>query len=104
MKKKTGPPAKELESVDDAKAFVEESQVVVIGFFKDRESAEAKAFLSTANSVDDYPFGITSNEEVYKNYEAKCGSVILFKKVSFKVAFIYVYQFNNYKIFEEIFI
>uniref|UniRef100_A0A6M2DXS5 Protein disulfide-isomerase n=1 Tax=Xenopsylla cheopis TaxID=163159 RepID=A0A6M2DXS5_XENCH len=80
LKKKTGPPAKELETVDDAKAFIEESQVVIVGFFKDRESDEAKAFLAAANSVDDYPFGITSNEDVYKNYEAKCGSVILFKK------------------------
>lgn len=70
-----------METVDDAKAFIEESQVVIVGFFKDRESDEAKAFLAAANSVDDYPFGITSNEDVYKNYEAKCGSVILFKKV-----------------------
>ncbi|XP_026470760.1 protein disulfide-isomerase-like [Ctenocephalides felis] len=80
LKKKTGSSAKELESVEEAKAFVEESQVVVIDLFKDRKSAEAKAFSSTANSVENYPFGVTSNEEVYKNYETKCDSDNLFKK------------------------
>lgn len=34
LNKKTGPPAKSLDSVDDAKAFVDANQVVVVGFFK----------------------------------------------------------------------
>ena len=34
MEKKTGPPAKALESVDAAKAFADEHDVVVVGFFK----------------------------------------------------------------------
>lgn len=78
--KKTGPPAKEIESVEAAEEFLKDNQVAVIGFFGDRESAEAKVFLATANAVDDYPFGITKNEEVYKKYEASCGKVILFKQ------------------------
>lgn len=77
--KKTGPPATELETVEVAQAFIKEHTVNVIGFFPDRESAEAKAFLAAANSIDDYPFGITSSEEVIKEYEAKSGSFILFK-------------------------
>jgi protein disulfide-isomerase A1 len=32
--KKTGPVAKNLTSVDDAKAFIDASNVVVVGFFK----------------------------------------------------------------------
>lgn len=80
LNKKTGPPAKELETVEAAEAFVADNQVAVVGFFKDRESAEAKAFLGAASAVDDHPFGITSNEDVYKKYEAKCGSVVLFKQ------------------------
>jgi protein disulfide-isomerase A1 len=80
LKKKTGPPAKEVETVDAAEALITENQVVVIGFFKDRDSKEAKAYLAVAGSIDDYPFAITSNEDVYKKYEAKCGSVILFKQ------------------------
>lgn len=79
LSKKTGPAAKELESIEAAEEFLKENNVAVVGFFGDRDSAEAKAFLATANSVDDYPFAITKNEEVYKKYEASCGKVILFK-------------------------
>uniref|UniRef100_A0A7G3ATP4 Protein disulfide-isomerase n=1 Tax=Lutzomyia longipalpis TaxID=7200 RepID=A0A7G3ATP4_LUTLO len=80
LTKKTGPPALELETVEAAEKFLEENQVAVVGFFKDRESDAAKNFLAVANGVDEYPFGITNNEDVYKKYEAKCGSVVLFKK------------------------
>ncbi|XP_055595948.1 protein disulfide-isomerase-like [Uranotaenia lowii] len=79
LEKKTGPAAKELETVEAAEEFLKENNVAVVGFFKNRDSDEAKAFLSTANAVDDYPFGITSSEEVYAKYEAKCGSIVLFK-------------------------
>lgn len=68
-----------MENVEDAKKFVKSNTVTVIGFFKDRESAEAKAFLHAANIVDEFPFAITSNEAVYKEYDAKCGAIILFK-------------------------
>ena len=34
--KKTGPPAKTLETLEDAKAFAEKDEVAVIGFFKVR--------------------------------------------------------------------
>lgn len=80
LSKKTGPAAKELETVEAAEEFIKENTVAVVGFFGDRESAEAKAFLSTAQAIDDYPFAITKNEEVYKKYEASCGKVILFKQ------------------------
>lgn len=79
LSKKTGPPAVVLESVEAAEKFVADNSVVVIGFFKDQESAEAKTFLAVANAVDEYPFGITSDEAVYAKYEAKCGAIILFK-------------------------
>lgn len=79
LNKKTGPAALEIENVEGAEEFIKSQTVVVIGFFKDRESDEAKTFLSVANAVDDYPFGITSNEDVFAKYEAKSGSIILFK-------------------------
>lgn len=78
--KKTGPAAKTLENVEEAEKLIKDNQVVVIGFFKDQDSTEAKEFLNVANSVDEYPFGITSNEDVYKKYDAKCGAIILFKQ------------------------
>ena len=58
LEKKTGPAAKSLDSVDAAKAFVEDNDIAVVGFFKDGASDAAKAFLATADSLDDYPFGI----------------------------------------------
>lgn len=79
--KKTGPPAKEITTVQEAKDLIDSAPVVVVGFFKDRESDNAKNFLAVASELNDQVFGITSSEEVYKEYEAKCGSVSLFKKV-----------------------
>ncbi|KAK7873010.1 hypothetical protein R5R35_000310 [Gryllus longicercus] len=78
--KKTGPPAKELSSVEDAKKFIEDANVAVIGFFKDTASDGAKAFLSAASAIDDQPFGITSDDAVFSEYGASCGQIILFKK------------------------
>jgi len=81
LEKKTGPPAKTLETVDAAKAFVEENDIAVIGFFKDVESAEAKEFLNVAGALDDYPFAITSDEAVKAEYSVEeAAAVSLFKK------------------------
>ncbi|KAK2584930.1 hypothetical protein KPH14_002525 [Odynerus spinipes] len=78
--KKAGPAAKELNSVEEAKAFVDENKIAIIGFFKDQESEAAKAFLEVASSDDEYAFGITKADEVLKEYDAEDGSIILFKK------------------------
>jgi len=78
--KKTGPVAKELTSVDDAKGFIDASNVVVIGFFKDTSTAAAKNFLLAANAIDDYPFGITSEDAVFSEYKVDGEAVVLFKK------------------------
>jgi len=78
--KKTGPAALELENVEAAETFVKDNKVAIVGFFKNRESPEAKTFLTVASGIDEYPFAITSNEDVYSKYEAKCGSIVLFKQ------------------------
>ncbi|KAK3851523.1 hypothetical protein Pcinc_031790 [Petrolisthes cinctipes] len=77
--KKTGPPAKAIGSVEDAKAFIEEKTVVIIGFFKDQESAAAKEFLSAASTTDDHPFGITSDDAVFTEYGVSGEGIVLFK-------------------------
>lgn len=80
VSKKTGPPAKPLTSVDEVKSFTDANTVAVVGFFKDSESDAAKVFLEVANAVDGHVFGIVNSEDVFGEFEAKDGSVILFKK------------------------
>lgn len=80
LKKKTGPAAAALDSVDAAKASVEKEEVFVVGFFKDADSAAAKEFLSVASDTDDLPFAITSNDDVFAEYKVDGEAIVLFKK------------------------
>jgi protein disulfide-isomerase A1 len=80
LKKKTGPPAKSLTSVDEAKSFQDSADVVVVGFFKDQDSKDAKTFLEAAAALDDTPFGITSNDAVFKEYKVTKDEIVLLKK------------------------
>ena len=106
LKKKTGPPAKELPTVDSVKAFVDGNEVAVVGFFKDSASDEAKVFIEAASGIDDIPFGLAVGEESLKAYELeKFGSVVIFKKVInyviwfirryYKPFKVYVYDFSG---------
>lgn len=80
LNKKIGPPAKDLPTVDEAKAFIEAHNVSIVGFFKDVTNDAAKVFLEVGSSVDDQVFGITSADEVLKEYEVEDGKIVLFKK------------------------
>ncbi|KYO29873.1 protein disulfide-isomerase [Alligator mississippiensis] len=80
LKKRTGPAASTLADVAAAEALVEASEVAVIGFFKDAESEPAKQFLLAAETVDDIPFGISSNGDVFSKYQLSKDGVVLFKK------------------------
>ncbi|XP_061471899.1 protein disulfide-isomerase isoform X2 [Rhineura floridana] len=80
LKKRTGPAATTLMDVTAAENLVESSEVAVIGFFKDAESDAAKQFLLAAESVDDIPFGISSNSDVFAKYQLSKEGVALFKK------------------------
>ena len=81
LKKRTGPPAKELTTVEDARAFTKKDDVVVVGFFKDGGSDAANAFISAADTQDSVTFGITSVKEVADALDATFDSIILFKQV-----------------------
>jgi protein disulfide-isomerase A1 len=80
LKKKTGPAAKDLSSVDDAKAFQDSADVVVLGFFKKQDSDDAKVFLEVASAMDDTLFAITSDSAVFKEYKMDKDGVVLLKK------------------------
>lgn len=81
LKKKTGPPARTLTTAEEAKAFKESGDVVVVGFFADAESAAAKAYVGAADGIDDTLFAITSVPEVATALEASMESIVLFKSV-----------------------
>ncbi|XP_060068667.1 protein disulfide-isomerase-like [Ylistrum balloti] len=80
LKKKTGPPCTSLDDVAAGKKFAESDDVVVIGFFKDLESVEAKAYENAAREIDDVPLGITSNADLFAEYKVEKDGVVLLKK------------------------
>lgn len=85
LKKKTGPPAVEVTSAEQAKELIDANTVIVFGFFSDQSSTRAKTFLSTAQVVDDQVFAIVSDEKVIKELEAEDEDVVLFKNVRKKL-------------------
>jgi len=80
LEKKTGPPAITLASQDEAKKFMGDNKVAVIGFFKDQDSAEAKNFLEVAGSMDDVKFAVTSDADVFTANEVSKDGIVLFKQ------------------------
>ncbi|XP_029189738.2 protein disulfide-isomerase 2-like [Acropora millepora] len=80
LEKKTGPPAKELMTAEEVKAFTEKSDVVVVGFYKDKDSENAKAFIQAAEGTDDVEFGIVHDEALAKENNVEKDGLVLFKK------------------------
>lgn len=71
----------EVKTVEESKSAIEDNQVAVLGFFKDAESAEAKAFLEVAAGMDDIKFFISTSSDVHSEHKAVGdASVALFKK------------------------
>lgn len=81
VNKKSGPPAKTITTVDEAKAHADASEVAVLGCFDSEDSDAAKEFVKTANEIDDIPFAITTDSAVKSEYDVSGDAVVLFKKV-----------------------
>ncbi|EDO36830.1 predicted protein, partial [Nematostella vectensis] len=79
LNKKTGPPAKDLATADAMKDFITK-EVAVVGFFTDKESDAAKAFLSAADGIDDVEFGIVSDKAIASEHKVEGDKIVLFKK------------------------
>nr|AXL95393.1 protein disulfide isomerase [Conus ermineus] len=80
LKKKSGPPAKDVKTSEEAKTFIDSDEVIVMGFFKDQEGKAAAAFKKIAAEIEDVAFGITSEDSVFKEHKMKKDGVLLFKK------------------------
>lgn len=50
---------------------------------QDPESADARAFTKVASKIDDIPFAITSNADVFKEHGLEKDGILLYKKVNF---------------------
>ena len=79
VEKKIGPPAEILENVEQVTDFIGNSDVAVVGFFSDPESANAKAYVQAIKDYEEYPCGITSDMKAAEKHDAKDGEVVLFK-------------------------
>ena len=79
VEKKIGPDAEILETLENVKDFIDNSDVAVVGFFSDPESDNAKAYKASVKDYEEYPCGITSDMAAAEKLDAKDGQVILFK-------------------------
>ncbi|KAL1282712.1 hypothetical protein QQF64_001515 [Cirrhinus molitorella] len=86
LERHTGPSATVLNDVKSAEALLDANDVVVVGFFQDLEGDNAKTFYDVTLIAVDYDFGITSNPELFKKYDVKSDTVVLFKKFDEKRA------------------
>ncbi|XP_034043320.1 protein disulfide-isomerase [Thalassophryne amazonica] len=80
LKKRTGPAVAVLSEVTEAESLIANNEVVVLGFFKDGNSDDAKAFESAAEATDEIPFAMTSEDAVYSKFEVSKDGIVLFKK------------------------
>ena len=79
--RQSGPPTTSLDTVDAAKEFSDQADVVIIGYFEDLESEEAQAYITAADTVEEsIPFGITNIKEVMEGMEAT-NTIVMYKKV-----------------------
>jgi protein disulfide-isomerase A1 len=80
VEKKTGPPAVTVKTVAALEEAIKGLNVAIVGFFKDAESADAKAFLEAAGGLDDYKFFMTSESEVFDKYSVADSAVVVLKE------------------------
>eukprot|EP00607_Mallomonas_marina_P011246 CAMPEP_0182416142 /NCGR_PEP_ID=MMETSP1167-20130531/290_1 /TAXON_ID=2988 /ORGANISM="Mallomonas Sp, Strain CCMP3275" /LENGTH=478 /DNA_ID=CAMNT_0024588623 /DNA_START=87 /DNA_END=1523 /DNA_ORIENTATION=+ len=86
LDKKTGPPAKTLESVSDLTKFQESNEVFALGVFFSTESEAAKKFLELGANDDDLPYAITTSVDIQKKLAVKGDAVVILKEFDEKRA------------------
>uniref|UniRef100_A0AC34QRQ6 Protein disulfide-isomerase n=1 Tax=Panagrolaimus sp. JU765 TaxID=591449 RepID=A0AC34QRQ6_9BILA len=80
LKKKTGPPAIDLKTVEDVNSFKDSANVVVIGYFEKSDSDTAQVYVDIADSIDDIPFALVHDKDVAKAVELTKEGIVLYKK------------------------
>ena len=78
--------AEPLKTDHDVKQAIGNSEVIVIGFFKDIQSQPAKDYLKAARDYEEYRVSITTDQDAMKRLEVRISKIIylpyfhLFKK------------------------
>jgi len=71
--------------------------------FQDAESEGAKAFKEVAAGIDEIPFALTSNEDLFKEHDMEADGVMLFKKVRANLSVeLFLLVFKTYNICAKI--
>uniref|UniRef100_A0A8C6CXX8 Protein disulfide-isomerase A2 n=1 Tax=Moschus moschiferus TaxID=68415 RepID=A0A8C6CXX8_MOSMO len=78
LRRRVGPSARQLEDEEDARALLDARDVVVVGFFQDRDVA---TFLGLAQDALDMTFGLTDRPQLFQKFGLTKDTVVLFKKV-----------------------
>jgi len=78
LNKKTRPLASTLESADAIHAIKEKNEVVVIGFFDDKESKEAQEFISIGKEMNEEEFGVVTDTSLFPN-SVVSNTIVLYK-------------------------
>ncbi|CAK6971756.1 protein disulfide-isomerase A2 [Scomber scombrus] len=80
LKRRTGPGAAVLDTVESAADFIDDHNISVVGFFESLESEVAKVFTEVMMDMTDTEFAVTASPEVFQKYEVKSDTVVVFKK------------------------
>jgi len=80
LKKKTGPAAKAIDSVEAAEEAANAAEVFVLGIFADANAAEKDVYMGVAFDNEEVPFGVSSSAEVAAHYKVTAPATIVLKK------------------------
>ena len=80
MRKKAGPPTTYLESDGVTTEFRDTHDVVMLGFFDNKDKEEFRAFEAAAGEVPDVHFGHVFDNGIRTLLRAEKNSILLFKK------------------------
>lgn len=81
VERKSKPSTLDIDNIQEAKTFIDENKIAVIGFFKVKDCDKEKIFKRVGYSFEDVKFAITDSVELFKHFEVTSDSaVILFKK------------------------
>ncbi|KAF0881247.1 PDIA2 isomerase, partial [Crocuta crocuta] len=80
VRRRAGPSATWLEDEEGAQALIDGRDVVVIGFFQDRQDQDVATFLALARDALDMTFGLTDQPKLFQKFGLTKDTVVLFKK------------------------